>query len=144
MRKGKDGMMKRKPLPKIDYIKIENLKDGYLYKILARNSNMGIWQEDKGEFLISRFKFADNYLFGEFHIDLSNTWGTARPIEEICKSPFEEINQMIEDGNGKLILDYLNEKVMECDIGHPRDPVIKEEQKPLSITEIEKILSGDY
>jgi len=139
------GMMERKPfkMKKIDYIKVENLKDGYLYKILARNSSIGIWQEDKGEFLISRFKFGDNYLFGEIHYDLSDHFGTVRPIKEICKTPFEEINQFIEDGNGKIILNYLNEKVAECDIEHPRDPVIKEEQKPLSITEIEKVMSGD-
>jgi len=105
-------------------IKFEDLKDGYLYKISARNSSYGIWVENKGAFLISRIKFDDNYLFEEFFRDELNL-GTATPIKEIEKSPFEPedmeiVTKQNENGvyysghkKGVEILYYLNSKVKE-------------------------------
>jgi hypothetical protein len=90
---------------KLDYLKVEELKDGYLYHILARNADYGIWQKDKGTFLISRFKFGDNYLFEEAHYDLSDDFGTVRPLMEIEKIPFYEEMFKIKDDK---VLKYLN------------------------------------
>lgn len=69
-----------------DYIKLEDLKDGYLYKILARNAGYGIYCD--GGFYISRWKFGRNYIFVEIHWDLSDSFGTVKPLKEIEISPF--------------------------------------------------------
>ena len=103
-------------------IKFEDLKQGFLYKIAARNASYGIWIENRGAFLISRVKFNDNYLFEEFFRDELNL-GTATPIKEIEKSPFEPedmeiVTKQNENGvyysghkKGVEILDYLNSKI---------------------------------
>ena len=70
-----------------DYIKMKDLKDGYLYKIIARNAQYGIWRAKTKGFTISRIKFRDNFMFEEHHYDCE-AFPTAQPIEEIEKSPF--------------------------------------------------------
>jgi len=98
------------------YIKVNNLKNGYTYKIKARNSDYGVWNERKGEFVISRFKFYDNYTFGEIHWDLSDHFGTVKPLEELEKCPYD-----VENYEEKSMLTYLNEfdtiKCSECGRG---------------------------
>ena len=76
-----------------DYLKMEQLKEGYSYKICARNAYVGVWIEDERGFLISRYKVGPNpSLAVEYHWD---TWtpdepfGTVKPIELIEKFPFE-------------------------------------------------------
>lgn len=108
-------------LPKTDYIKAEDLKDGYLYKILARNATYGIWKKDKGSFFISRYKFGSNFIFEEIHCDLSGHFGTVKPLKEIEKSPFslwEEMGVIYFTKHGKKyagysleseLLEYLND-----------------------------------
>jgi len=86
-----------------DYLKMDELKNGYLYKIIARNASFGIWKEDIKGFIISRVKFGSNYLFEEHHYD-HDKWPTAQPVEEIEKSPFDT-----SDINEKEALDYLNQ-----------------------------------
>ena len=71
------------------YLKVEELKPCYLYRIKARNGTVGLWNPDKGEFVLSRYKFGNNYTFGEIHWDLDPNFGTAKPWEELEKSPFE-------------------------------------------------------
>jgi hypothetical protein len=76
----------------MNYIKIPDLKPGYLYRIHARNASYGIWFGDTGTtnafgFAISRIKFGDNFIFTEYHWDMPS-FATARPLEEIEKSPF--------------------------------------------------------
>lgn len=71
-----------------DYIKIPDLKDGYLYRILARNAGLGIWFKEQNAFTISRHKFGDNFLFEEYHWD-NESFATAKPIEELEESPFQ-------------------------------------------------------
>ena len=103
-----------------DYIKMEDLKDGHLYKIIARNASYGIWTAKTQGFTISRIKFADNFMFEEHHYDCE-AFATAQPIEEIEKSPFntEDLHRdLVEtdvDGkkyfrvpNEKAVLEYLN------------------------------------
>ena len=72
------------------YLKVEELKPFYLYRIRARNGTVGIWNPEKGEFLLSRMKFGDNFTFGEIHWDLDAHFGTVKPWEELEKSPFTE------------------------------------------------------
>ena len=70
-----------------EWIKIEDLKSGYLYKIAARNASYGIWIPQRKSFAISRIKFGSNYIFEEYHWDCP-AFATAKPLEEIEKSPF--------------------------------------------------------
>ncbi len=117
----------------LDYIKIPELKPKHLYRILARNAGYGIWFGDTDTtdafgFAISRVKFGSNYIFTEYHWD-NPSFATARPLEEIEKSPFtlEDLTHrlLLYDGTegyshikvgeeywtvpkGKEILEYLN------------------------------------
>lgn len=70
------------------YLKPEELKNGYLYQINARNSDCGIWIRKHGGFVISRFKFGHNFLFVECHWDLDKWHGTVRPLKLVEKAPF--------------------------------------------------------
>lgn len=93
-------------------IKLEDLKDGCVYKIRARNAHYGIWYSKAKAFLISREKFGDIYLFYEVHRDTNNKYGTAAPVEEIEKAPFEDL-PLFKDILGTRredILSYLREK----------------------------------
>lgn len=91
----------------IEYLKIDQLKAGYLYKIKARNANYGIWLPQRQSFIISRVKFGDNYLFEEYHWDCP-AFATAKPLEEVEKSPFnaEKINIVYPEKNGKKTFGY--------------------------------------
>lgn len=91
----------------VDYIKMDDLENGYLYRIIARNARLGIWYEDHRSFLISRFKFGSNFLFEEFHWDCP-AFATARPLEKLEKSPFD-----LSEGCSGIepeIIKYLNAK----------------------------------
>ena len=55
------------------YIKMENLKNGYCYKILVRNAYVGVWITQMKAFMISRYKMGDYYyLFYEYHWDTND------------------------------------------------------------------------
>jgi len=96
-----------------DYIKMEDLKEGYLYRIIARNARYGIWKADEQSFIISRIKFGDNFLFPEYHYDCP-AFATAQPLKEIEQSPFrpKDIRLVYEVVNNSVkeeeILEYLN------------------------------------
>jgi len=85
-----------------EYISVDKCKDGYLYVISARNSNLGIYNESNKGFTISRDKFGANYLFDEFHWDTGAPFGTVKPKMELEKAP--------EFKNDEEKLRYLNEK----------------------------------
>ena len=85
------------------YIKIDDLKDGFLYFILARNSYFGIWKAENKLFLISRFKFNLNYLCEEYHWDTGEPFGTVKPYKELELPPFSGF-----DENREETLAYLN------------------------------------
>lgn len=102
----------------MEYLKMNQLKAGYLYEIDARTASYGIWLPQRKSFTISRVKFGENFLFEENHYDCES-WGTAKPIKEIEKSPFkaEDINmskynkgseEYFGYKNWKEILEYLN------------------------------------
>lgn len=102
-------------------INISKLKDRYLYKIDARRSKLGIWIEEMGSFLISRFMTNNNLLFDEIHFDLSDGFGTAWPMEEIEKvpvnvpKPFSYHSEEFEE-NKEQIRSYLNKRLKEMDL----------------------------
>lgn len=89
-----------------NYLKMDELKDGYLYKIIARNANYGIWRSDTQGFTISRIKFGNNFVFEEYHYDCPS-FATAQPISEIEKSPFGDLGYE-DDEKEKDIREYLN------------------------------------
>ena len=72
-----------------EYIKMPDLKNGYIYEIKARNANYGVWIENKSAFMISRWKFKANYLFLEIHWDKDEQFGTVKPIKLLEKFQFE-------------------------------------------------------
>lgn len=100
-----------------DYIKIKDLKGGYLYYIDARNARYGIWIPEKESFAISRIKFFDNFIFEEHHWDCE-AFATVQPLKEIEKSPFKPEDLVIRKDdkttyfgykNEEKLLEYLNE-----------------------------------
>ena len=89
-----------------DYIKISELKDGYSYKIFARNAFVGIWIEKENGFLISRYKTTPKpYFFYEYHWDYDDVIGTVKPLAEIEKCSYSTI---FDDKNNKQLLNYLD------------------------------------
>jgi hypothetical protein len=114
------------------YLKVEELKPCYLYRIKARNGTVGLWNPTKGQFTLSRYKFGDNYTFGEVHWDLDTSFGTVKPWEELEKSPFEledlrdrvmVVNDREFWGNPKEeeLLKYLNEWEHKLNDPHPKE-----------------------
>jgi hypothetical protein len=69
------------------YIKLEDCKDGYLYKIFSRNLGYGVFNKNDNGFVGIRNKFGSDYLFTEYHWDTGAPFGTVHPKEEICKIP---------------------------------------------------------
>ncbi len=110
---------------KIQYIKMKDLKDGFTYRINARNASWGVWREKNNDFVISRFKFRDNYTFEEIHFDASDDFGTVKPLERIEKCQYN-----IYDYKEKEMLDYLNSfdniRCSECGC-HKKDWVTHED-----------------
>ncbi len=90
------------------YLKVNELENGYIYKIEARNASIGVWLELKKAFIISRWKFKSNYLTHEYHWDIDDTLGTAKPMEILEKFPFELKDYSIEDRQNSKILKYLD------------------------------------
>ena len=87
-------------------IPIEQCKQGYLYKIHARNFGLGVYSEVDRGFIGIRYKFGDRFLDIEYHYDTGVPHGTASPIEEICKVPDGiEIVEHMQHPNGHLWLD---------------------------------------
>jgi len=93
-----------------NYVKMEDLKDKYCYKIYARNAYVGIWVERKKSFMISRYKVGPNsYLFEEYHWDTGPPLGTVKPLMLIEKCPFQikdttDYNEV----DKKTLLNYLD------------------------------------
>lgn len=69
-----------------DYIKLEDCKERFLYKIFSRNLSYGVYDGNSG-FIGIRNKFGMDYLFTEYHWDAGPPFGTVHPKEEICEVP---------------------------------------------------------
>lgn len=94
-----------------EYIPLEQCKDGWLYRIAARNATLGIYRADKQYFEIRRQKGNEIYRFsGEYHWDWQGgeMWfgnkmlGTAKPIVEIEETPTF--------GSEKEFIEYMEKK----------------------------------
>ena len=64
-------------------IPIYKCKDGFVYRLDARNIRYGVWEEERGVFRGIREKFGVKFLDSEDHWDEGPPHGTAKPIEEI-------------------------------------------------------------
>jgi hypothetical protein len=98
------------------YYTVDELKEGWLYRVRARNARLGIWTPEYSGFHISREKFGRNYLFVEIHWDLSDSFGTVLPLEEIELAPFNV--EWLKDWHTKRsvernVLEYLNRRARE-------------------------------
>ena len=92
-----------------DYLSIEKCKQGGLYKILARNFSLGVYNLKDQGFIGIRQKFTMIYLDLEFHWDTGTPYGTAKPIEflEMCDLEVDENNNDLFVWLGKKIEHYL-------------------------------------
>lgn len=94
-------------------IAVKDCKEGFLYKLDARNAGYGIFIKNLcsngfcSEFIISRYKFGENFLFEEIHTEVSDDFGTATPLEELGRAPFT-LDQLRDSECSHEILDYLN------------------------------------
>jgi len=70
----------------MNYIKKEDCKHRYLYKINSRNLYYGVYDEEDGGFIGIREKFDNKYLFKEMHYD-NEAFNTVKPEKEIEKMP---------------------------------------------------------
>jgi hypothetical protein len=66
-------------------IPIYKCKDGFVYRLTARNIRYGVWEEKRRVFRGIRIKFMERFLDTENHWDEGPPHGTAKPVEEIEK-----------------------------------------------------------
>jgi len=102
----------------MDYIKVDKLKHNHTYKIHARNGRVGVYNENKGEFVLHRTKFRAVYTFPEIHWDLSDHFGTAKPLEELEECPLD----VLEYDEAEM-LNYLQGWEDKMDFQHPKEPI---------------------
>lgn len=71
-----------------DYLPPFLMQASMTYSIWARNACVGIWLPEKRGFLLSRYKFdPEPYLFVEYHWDIGEPLGTAKPLRPITPCP---------------------------------------------------------
>lgn len=103
------------------YLKVEELKDHYCYKIYARNACVGIWDSGRKGFWISRYKvntkprldFESHWDEGsvdyEEYKETGVPGGTAKPIKIIKRCPIEiKENGNYSDLEKQALLEYLD------------------------------------
>jgi hypothetical protein len=111
-----------------DYIKVDELKEGYLYYIHARNANYGIWFPSEEGFVIRRAKFGDIFTFTELHWDVSEWHGTAKPFKELEKGPFTDDDLVYKSDETRMwrprendMLDWLRDRTQHWEDLHETD-----------------------
>lgn len=67
-------------------IKLEQLRQGRVYRLQSRNLESGVWNGKDG-FVGIRTKFGQRFLDMEIHWDLSETIGTAQALEVLGTIP---------------------------------------------------------
>jgi len=107
----------------VKHIPMNEMKSGHLYKIMARNASYGIWVSEENGFIISRHKWSENYSFVEYHWDTGAPHGTAKPLEDLGRSPFDYLKLVgIAKGHrtdiNMKVLDFLNHQGGEDDQDH--------------------------
>jgi hypothetical protein len=93
-----------------DYIKLEDCKDGHLYKIESRNLSFGVYKEDSKGFSGIRTKFGNRFIFEEYHWDSDPTFGTVKPVKEICPCPIPSSDYYIRT---KELFEWLEFEISE-------------------------------
>lgn len=68
-----------------NYIKFDDCKEGFVYKIYARNFQYAIFYKNK--FYGVRYKFSDVFIDGEIHWDKDEMYGTVKPLIELNVIP---------------------------------------------------------
>lgn len=63
-----------------NYLKIDELEDGYIYIMHGRNSYLGVWRAELNGFTIVRTKLGVDRLDLEYHWDAN---GTAKPLVKL-------------------------------------------------------------
>ena len=76
-----------------DRIPMEQCKHGWLYRVLSRNLNLGVYRESDHGFVGIRHKMGARFLFAEFHWDTGPPFGTANPLEVICQCPIARLEE---------------------------------------------------
>jgi len=66
---------------KDNYLKLEDMKFGQLYRGIGRNFNYGSWNGEG--FLGDRSKFGEVFEDLEYHYDSDPKHGTFQPLEEV-------------------------------------------------------------
>jgi hypothetical protein len=61
----------------------KDLKDRYIYRIRARNSSIGVYNQKYRSFTLPRYKIDSWFLFDEYDFATGPPYGTAVPYEEI-------------------------------------------------------------
>lgn len=118
------------------YLKMDELQDGYAYKIIARNAYVGIWRARTKAFVISRYKFAlKPFMCKEYHWDADPRFGTAKPLELIEKAPFDSIIKR----NEKKITAYLDTLEQQHPLIEGMDTVVDRRNAVVSYQERQKI-----
>lgn len=65
------------------YLPMNDLDDGCIYLIHARNSYLGVWDASAKGFVIVREKLGQVFLFTEYHWDADPMLGTAKPFGKL-------------------------------------------------------------
>jgi hypothetical protein len=63
----------------VNYLKLEECVKGHVYRLIARNFSVGVFDGRDG-FIGIRTKFGSRYLFTEYHYDAA-AFPTARPLK---------------------------------------------------------------
>ena len=83
------------------YIPLDKCRNGYLYRIEARNAGVGIYNEKEKSFTINRLK-GDRFLYPEYHWDTGEPYGTVKPLEEFEEAPgFKDKSNRVVSGQNK-------------------------------------------
>jgi hypothetical protein len=77
------------------YIPIAECKNGGLYRIYSRNLSLGVYREEAQGFVGIREKFGNEYLFTEYHWDISEPYGTVQPKEFLEMCPIKDLRETI-------------------------------------------------
>jgi len=62
----------------MDYIKLEDCRNDYLYQIDGRNGDVAIYRDER--FYLARYEFGMTDLDNEIHYDSDIRYGTVKPI----------------------------------------------------------------
>ena len=95
----------------MSYIPLDDCKHGGLYRVSARNFDLGVYDEATHGFIGIRHKFGELYLFTEFHWDTGEPYGTAKPRLALEFSPFqgEAVFDAYRGAQNHPLFDYLTE-----------------------------------